>query len=139
MRPRAARGWRVCYDPGSLVGIRVGVAGGRDGSPQTAEPAGMDAQGVANVVEPDGVGELGEEQAHDMTPRCEGACLFVDAMPACELGHEVGGNEFAKLGEDGPLGLGWLVFHQADPEWDRPPAILLFVWDLEFYGRFVES
>ena len=105
-----------------LLAFERVLRAGATTSPQTAEPAGMDAQGVANVVEPDGVGELGEEQAHDMTPRCEGACLFVDAMPACELGHEVGGNEFAKLGEDGQRGLGWFVFHQAGPEWDRSPA-----------------
>ena len=83
----------------------------------------MNAQGVANVVEPDGVGELREEQAHDMAPRREGARLLFDAMLAGELGHEVGRNEIAKLGEDGQRCLGWFVcFHQADPEWDRPPA-----------------
>ena len=44
-----------------------------------------------------------------------------------QLGHEVGGNEFAKLIEDGQRCLGWyVVFHQVYPEWGQPPATSFF-------------
>ena len=71
------------------------------------------------------MGELGEEQADNVTPSGEGACLFVDAVLAGELGNKVGWNELAELGEYWQLRFGWFFrFHQADPKWDRPPATL---------------
>jgi len=49
--------------------------------------------------------------------------LLVDAILRGEFVGEVGGYELADLGEDRQLGLGWfMIFHQADPEWDRPPV-----------------
>lgn len=90
---------------------------------QAAEPAGMVAQRVPDVVEAGGVGELGEEQADNVAPRREGARLLVDAVLLGEAGGEVGRDQLAKLGEDGQLRRGWFVsFHQADPAWDRPPV-----------------
>lgn len=72
-----------------------------------------------------GVGELGEEHADDMAPRGEGAGLFVDAVLLGEAGGEVGRDQLAKLGEDGQLLPSWFVIsHQGDPEWDRPPTTL---------------
>ena len=109
----------------SLVGVGEGVAGGRESSAQTAEPAGGDAQGVADIVESEGVGELREEQAGHMAPRGEGAGLLINPVLAGELRDEMRGSELAELGEDGQLGMSWfLIFHQAHPEWDGPPGTL---------------
>ncbi len=99
----------------------------RRGSPLQwrPKPPGMEAQGVADLVESDGVGELGEKQAHPMAPRGEAAGLPVDAMFAGGPGHRVRRDELAALGEHRQLRLGWfLVFHQAHPQWDAPPATL---------------
>ena len=85
----------------------------------------MIAQGVADIVEAGGMGELGEEQRDDVAPGGEGAGLLVDAILRGEFRSEVGGYELADLGEDRQLCLGWfMIFHQADPEWDRPPVTL---------------
>lgn len=109
----------------SLVGVGEGIAGGRDGSAQTAEPARVDAQSVADIVESDGVGELREEQTDHMAPRGEGAGLLVDPVLTSELRDEMGWNELAELGEHRQLRPGWFyVFHQAHPRWDGPPATL---------------
>ncbi len=61
-----------------LVGMGQRVARGRDGPAQAAKPASVDAQGVADIVEPDGMSELGIDQTDDMTPRSEGPGFLVD-------------------------------------------------------------
>lgn len=81
-----------------LIGMGEGVAGRSNGSAHAAEPTGVDAQGIADVVETDGVGELGEEQAHDMTPWGEGAGLPINAILSGEFWHQVSRDELAKLG-----------------------------------------
>jgi hypothetical protein len=80
------------------------------------------AQGIADIVEADGMTELGEEQTHDVTPRSERARLFVDAVLAGKSGDQVGRNELAELSQDRQLRFDWFVFHPADPAWDRPPV-----------------
>ena len=56
-------GWALAVGGGEPVLARAaGAANGR-------ERARVQAQGIADVIEAEGVGELGEEQTHDMTPR----------------------------------------------------------------------
>lgn len=104
------------------IGMGEGVAGRRHGPAKAAEPARMNAQAVTDIIESEGVGELGEKQAHDMTPWREGAGFLVDAVLCCEPCNEKRRNLLAELGEHRQLGLGWFVIHQADPKWDRPPT-----------------
>lgn len=95
----------------------------------------MIAQGVADIVESEGMGELGVKQRDDVAPGTEGARLFVDAMLAGKLGNEVPRNELADLRENRDPHFGWFFLnHQADPMWDRPPASSLFC---ESYGTAV--
>jgi hypothetical protein len=92
---------------------------------QAAEPTGVVAKGIADIVKAGGVGELGEKQADDMAPSGEGARLFVYAVLLGEAGGKVGRDQLAKLSEDGQVGFSWFVInHPGDPEWDRPPANL---------------
>ena len=71
------------------------------------------SESVADVVEADGMGELGIKQGHDVTPRAEGSGLLVDAMLAGDFRNEVLRNELAKLTQYDGIALGWLFsFHQ---------------------------
>jgi hypothetical protein len=55
------------------------------------------------------VRQLGVEQADDLAPGTERACVVFDAGVARQFGHQVSGNEIAKLAENGELAGGWLV------------------------------
>jgi len=63
-----------------FVGMGESIAGRSDGSPDAAQPAAMIAQSITNVVEPNGVSELGIDQGDDMTPRSEGPGFFINAV-----------------------------------------------------------
>jgi len=90
-----------------LVGVReIIAAGGRRGTERHQQTA-VQTQPVADVVETDGVGELGVDQAHQMAPRAEGACLLVHAGFSREFRHHVAGNEIANLPEHGKLAAAW--------------------------------
>ncbi len=84
-----------------FVSMGDGVFGGRRDTSDGGKLSVVMGQPVTDVVETDGMGELGVEQGHDVTPRAEGArladCLF---------------------------------FIKVDPEWDQPPANLIILpWD----------
>ena len=76
------------------------LAGRRRGSAQGREWAGVQAQRV---------GELGVEQADDMTSRAEGAGLLFDTGLTGQLRHQVRRNEVAKLAQQRKLAGRWLV------------------------------
>ena len=67
----------------------------------------MQAQGVANVVEPDGVGELRVDQADEMTPRAEAAGLFVHAGFPRQFRDQVRWNQMADVPQDGERTAAW--------------------------------
>lgn len=93
----------------SAVGVREGVFAGGRGPAQGRERTGVQAQGVAHVVETQSVSQLRVEQTHDMAPRPEGAgVIFHTGLPR-QFGHQVGGNKIAKLTENGELAGRWLV------------------------------
>ena len=103
----------------------LGAAGAANGR----ERAGVQAQGVADIIETEGVGELGEDQAHDMTPRREGAGLFCDAGVPGHLGHEVRRNQIAELAQEGEAAARWLadrLFFHPDLVAGCKPASQLF-------------
>ena len=66
-------------------------------------------QGVTDVVEAQGVGQLRIDQTHDMTPRREGAGEFRHAAGPGQLWHQMIGNEIAKLAQKRKLTGGWLA------------------------------
>ena len=55
------------------------------------------------------MGELGVEQAHDMTPRREAAGFFCDARVPGQLGDQVRGNQIAELAQEGEAAARWLA------------------------------
>ena len=70
----------------------------------------MEPQAVTNIVETDGVNELGVKQRHHVTPMTEGAGEFSRAQIAGQLGDPMRRNEMAKLPQHGQLGTGWRTF-----------------------------
>jgi len=64
-------------------------------------------QPVADVVEPDGMGELRINQADQMAPRTEGARFLVHAGLPCQLRHQIVGNQIANLPQHGKLASAW--------------------------------
>ncbi len=69
----------------------------------------MQPQGVANIVEADGVGQLGIEQTHHMTPRRESAGAFGDAGVPRQFGHQMCRNKIAELMQEREAAARWLV------------------------------
>ena len=78
-------------------GMGKSVAARGRGTADGRERAAVEPEGVADIVEPDGVAELGIEHGDDMAPGREGAAEFIDAGVPGQLGDEVVGNEIAKL------------------------------------------
>jgi hypothetical protein len=91
------------------VGVRERVFAGRRGRAQGRERTGVQVQGVTHVIEAQGMGQLGVEQADDLTPRTERAGVVFDAGVARQFGHQVRRNEIAKLAQNRELAGGWLV------------------------------
>lgn len=83
-----------------MVSMGEVVAGGRSGAAQGGERAGMQAQGVADVIEAEGVGGLREEQRDDMAPGTEGAGLLIHLSVSGQWRHEKRGDETADLPQD---------------------------------------
>ena len=97
------------------VGMRECVLGWRGCASQRRQRSRMQAQRVAHVVEPEAVSQLGIEQADDMAPRAEAACVIFDAGGARQFWHQMRRNEVAKLPQERELAGGWLgcgfLFH----------------------------
>lgn len=91
------------------VGGGEAVLAGAAGAAKGRERAGVQAQGVTDIVEAEGVRELGEDQTHDMTPRTEAAGLVGDAGVPGQLGHEVRRNQMAELAQEGETAARWLA------------------------------
>lgn len=80
-----------------LVGMGEGIAAGCRGSAQRGEQIPVQPQSVADIIEPDGVGELRVEQAHQMAPGGKRARLPVHARRPRQLRHQMRRNEIANL------------------------------------------
>jgi len=71
------------------VGMRECVLGWRGCASQRRQRSRMQAQRVAHVVETEAVSQLGIEQADDMAPRAEAACVIFDAGGARQFWHQM--------------------------------------------------
>ena len=97
---------RLRADPGDAAGVENGP--GRAVHVSLVQQHDLArAPAGADVVGADGVSERGEEQTADVTPRGEGAGLFLGARVAGQPGQEMGGKEVAELAEAGEFGTGW--------------------------------
>jgi hypothetical protein len=67
----------------------------------------MQAQRVTNIIEPQSMSELGEEQANHMTPGREGSHSILPTGGAAQLGNQMRRNIIAKLPQNGKLAGGW--------------------------------
>ena len=90
-----------------FVGVGQIVAAGRGGAPQSRERTRVQAQGITDVVEPDGVGQLRVEQRDDVAPRRERAGFLIDPRRAGQLGDEEDRDVVADLAEDRILVRRW--------------------------------
>ena len=97
------------------IGVGEGVFRRGRGGAQCRQRAGVKAQRVADIVEPEAVGQLGVKQTDDMAPRSELAPLIFHAGLPRQLGHQMRRNEVANLAQQGELAGGWLgcgfLFH----------------------------
>ena len=97
------------------VGMRKAVSTRRHRSPDRPQLGRMMPQGVADVVKPDGMGQLRKEQTDHMTPRCEGARLFIDPVTAGQFFCQMPPDKFTKLMQCAAVVFGRRrVFHTAD-------------------------
>ena len=69
----------------------------------------MQPQGITDIVEPDGMGQLGIEQAHDMTPGRKRAGTLNHASIPRQLGHQMRRNKIAELVQEREAAARWLV------------------------------
>ena len=117
------------------VGVGKAVAAGRSRAAHGRERPRVQAQAVADVIEPDGVGELRVEQRDDLAPRTEGTGLGLDAVLAGQCGDEMIGNEIAELAQEREFGTGWLrafgIIHPCRVAGDLASAnpFLFSLWD----------
>ena len=66
-------------------------------------------QGVAHVVETQGVREFGIDQTDHMAPGQEGATFSLHGMRAGQLRHQMVGNKITELPEERELSPRWLA------------------------------
>ena len=69
----------------------------------------MQPQRVADSVEPEGVGQLREEQAHDVTPGLESAAPLLGPVLSGQGIDQMGGNQIAQLAQERELTPRWLA------------------------------
>ena len=112
------------------IGMRKSVSARCNRSPDRPELGRMMPQGVAVVVKPDRMGQLRKEQTDHMTPRREGARLFIDLVTAVQFFRQMRRDKFTKLMQCAAVVFGRRrVFHTADSLVGirrRPPFLSLF-------------
>ena len=94
------------------VGVGEGVLARRGGPRDRLQGTRVQPQRVANVVESQGVGQLGVEEVDHMAQRAKHAGLGVCPGVPGQLRHEMSGNEIAELVQQRELAARWLgVLH----------------------------
>ena len=91
------------------VGVGEGILTGRGRAANRRQRTGVQPQGVAHVIESQGVRQLRIEEADHVAPRTEGATLLLHRMLAGQLGYQVIGNKVAELAEKRELSSRWLA------------------------------
>ena len=82
----------------------------------------MMPQCVADVVKPDGMGQLRKEQTDHMTPWPEGARLFIDPVPPRQFFRQMRRDKFTKLMQGAAV-----VFGRRRILWSESAADHLFL------------
>jgi hypothetical protein len=91
------------------IGGGEGVLAGRGCATHRRERSRMQPQGITHIIESDGMGQLGIEQTHDMTPGCERASAFGNPCIPRQFGHQVCRNKIAELMQEREAAARWLV------------------------------
>lgn len=91
------------------VGGGKRVLAGRGRAAHRRERSRMQPQGVADIVEADGVSQLGVKQTHHMTPRREGSGAFEHARIPRQFRHQMRRNKIAELMQEREAAARWLV------------------------------
>ena len=98
-----------------LVGVRKRIAAWGHRSPDHRQFGCVMTQGVADIIEADGMGQLGKKQAHYMTPGRKSARLFIDPVFAGQFLRQMRRDKFTKLMQCVRIVLGRrYVFHTSD-------------------------
>src|SRR5271163_3164263 len=84
-----------------LIGVGEIIAAGRRGPAQRHQRPAVQAQPVADVVEADGVRELGVDQAHQMAPWAERAGFLVHTGFPRQFWNQIPWDEMADLPQYG--------------------------------------
>lgn len=84
----------------NFVGMGEAVATGGSAAANGGQGALVELKGIANVIEADGMCQLGMKQRDDMAPVGEVARFLVRASFSGQLGNKVRRNEVANLFED---------------------------------------
>ena len=92
-----------------LVGVGDGVAR-RRGDAEAGERRAFEPQPIAEIVEADGVGELGEKHRGEMAGDAEGAGLRIDSRLAGVASDQMARNEIEDLLENDHIRAGWCLF-----------------------------
>jgi hypothetical protein len=91
--------------------MRKCVAGGRRHT-KPRQGSFLEVQAVANIIEPDGIGELGKEHCCQMAGDCKGSCFESNLGISGMAPNEIARNQVENLFEDDFIIAGWcLVLH----------------------------
>jgi hypothetical protein len=90
-----------------FIGVGKVVAARRGCPPQGRKRPAVQPQGVTDIVEADGVGQLSKEHAHHVTPGTEGSRPRIHAGLARKFWDQMGWNQIAKLSQNREFGGGW--------------------------------
>ena len=96
-----------------FIGVGKVVAARRGCPAQSRKRPAAQPQGVTDIIEANGMGQLGKEHADHMTPRAEGSRQGIHPGRARKFWDQMGWNQIAKLSQNRELGGGWfgLFFH----------------------------
>src|SRR5689334_14307158 len=90
-----------------FIGVGKVVAAGRPCPAQSRKRPTVQPQGITDIIEADGVGQLRKEHADHVTPRTEGSRPGIHPGLARQFRHQMRGNQIAKLSENRELRGGW--------------------------------
>src|SRR5689334_683012 len=90
-----------------FIGVGKVVAARRGCPAQSRKRPTVQPQGITDIVEADGVGQLRKEHADHVTPRTEGSRTGIHPGLARQFRHQMRGNEIAKLSQNRELRRGW--------------------------------
>jgi hypothetical protein len=89
-----------------LVGVGKGIASRSDRPANSSEKPAMMPETIADIVQTNGVSELGMQQGYDMAPGRKLPCLFVDPVLPRQFGNQMARNNLADLRQNAQLGFG---------------------------------